>query len=65
MSYINQDAEARPHIVDIHVREIERWHTILGRILFFDEKGKLGRKPFRRRPYHFGGEALEFIDDVV
>lgn len=65
MSYINQDADARPHIVDIHVREIERWHTILGRLIFFDEKGKLGRKPFRRRPYHFGGEALEFIDDVV
>ena len=33
--------------------------------MFFDKKGRMGRKPFIERSYNFGSNVLLFIEDVV
>ena len=63
MTYLNN---RRQNVIDPRVRLVQRGYTTIGYILFFDKKGRMGRKPFTERPYNFGGNAeLQFIEDVV
>ena len=66
MTYIS-DTKSRQSVVDPRVRVVkrERGNEVLGYILFFDKKGQMGRKPFSERSYSFGGDACQFIEDVV
>lgn len=65
MTYVNTNTAARQHVKDIRVRKIRHNYDTTGYVLYFDENGRMGRKPFTGRGYDFGGDALQFIEDVV